>query len=724
MNAEDDARTQFDFLAGGGEMGERMRTHDWSTSVLGPLENWPQELQVAVGIMLTSRHPMCLVWGAHLGFLYNDTYSPFLGARHPRALGRPIEEVWADVWNDIAPLIARAMSGESVWLEDMYLMMLRNGYPEDTWWTFCYSPLRAADGSVSGMLNVCTDSTAKVYAERARRETEARQAFLLKLSDALRPLVDPLAVQETATRLLGEELAASRAMYVEVKEEHGRRQYVVERNYLAPGVTAPVIGNFTAVDYGHSLVEESQAGRTMVVADIDREPRLASREREAFRALGVKAFIATPLLKKGKWVAAIAVHFLEPRDWTRAEATLVEDVAERTWAVVERVRADQALHQSEAALRAADRRKDEFLAMLAHELRNPLAPIRNGVRILEEGTDPARITPVSMMMQRQVDHMVRLIDDLLDVSRVSLGKIELRRVRCDVDATVRLAVEANRSLCESFGHELTLTLPARSIYVNADVTRLAQIIGNLLNNACKFTNRGGRISLSVQQDAYQAVIRVRDTGIGMTAEQIPHVFDLFAQADTSLERTESGLGIGLTLVKRLVEMHGGTVSASSLGLGQGSEFMVRLPALIEEHSAAVPETLWSGKPTVPRRVLIVDDSVDSAESLAMLLMLDGHKTTCAHDGCAAVEVATGPFAPEVVLLDIGLPGMNGYEVARALRARRGESLTLIALTGWGQQDDRARSREAGFNAHLVKPVDYDALRLLLANEPGAVVTLQ
>ena len=367
-------------------------------------------------------------------------------------------------------------------------------------------------------------------------------------------------------------------------------------------------------------------------------------------------------------------------------------------------------------LQQADRRKSEFLAMLAHELRNLLAPIRNVVEILRRlGGDEQKMKPVTEMMQRQVGQMVRLVDDLLDVSRISRGEIELRREPVELASIVHHAVEAVRPLCEKMHHELTVTLPPQPMYLNADPSRLVQVVGNLLNNACKFTETGGRIRLSVEREGKRALIRVQDTGIGIAVEHLPRIFEMFMQADTSFERPRDGLGVGLTLVKSVVEMHDGTVEARSAGVGQGSEFAVRLP-LLSAPLPPLPREPSGIKPVaaVPRRILVVDDNRDSADSLAMLLQLIGHQVHIAHDGPEAVEKAA-TFQPHVILLDIGLPTLNGYEAARRIREQqRQKGLTLVALTGWGQDEDRRRSVEAGFDAHMTKPVDFAALTKLLA----------
>jgi len=388
--------------------------------------------------------------------------------------------------------------------------------------------------------------------------------------------------------------------------------------------------------------------------------------------------------------------------------------------VTDRKRAEDDLRRLAADLSEADRRKNEFLAMLAHELRNPLAPIANAARVLRlGGRDADAVRSASEMLERQVGQMSRLVDDLLDMSRITRGRIELRQRRIELGPVINQAVEAVRAQYTCMNHELSVTLPPRPLYLDADPARLAQVVGNLLANACKFTDSGGRVWLTVEEDGAQVVIRVRDTGIGVAAEDLPHLFDMFVQADTSLERSRDGLGIGLTLVKTLVEMHGGSVEARSEGPGRGSEFTIRLPLASPALQVPPAHAIATALVSVPRRVLIVDDSVDGAASLAMLLELAGHQTWQAHDGVEAVAAA-GRIRPDVLLLDIGLPRMNGYEACRQIRQEPwGRELFIVALTGWGQEDDRLQSREAGFDAHMVKPVDHDQLLELLASRPPA-----
>jgi two-component system, chemotaxis family, CheB/CheR fusion protein len=396
---------------------------------------------------------------------------------------------------------------------------------------------------------------------------------------------------------------------------------------------------------------------------------------------------------------------------SRSVLLAIEDVTERT---EER----DALQQSKEWLQETDRRKNEFLAMLAHELRNPLAPIRNAIQILKrtEGKGEEAV-PMLDMMERQVSQMVRFVDDLLDVSRINMGRIDLRRGPVDLASPLNLAAEAARPLIRSLDQELAITLPARPIYVDADPARLAQAVGNLLHNASKFSDAGSMIRLSAARQDGQAVILVQDSGIGIDADELPRIFDLFVQADTSLERTRSGLGIGLTLVKLVTEMHGGTVEARSTGRGLGSEFLIRLPILPR---ASAPRTeRRAGKPAAatPRRILVVDDNRDSAQSLTRLLVLAGHETETAHDGEVAMEKAE-TFRPDVALLDIGLPKVNGYGVATWIREQPwGRKVLLVGVSGWGRDDDRQRAKEAGFDAYMVKPMDHDELEKLLAEMP-------
>jgi PAS domain S-box-containing protein len=375
----------------------------------------------------------------------------------------------------------------------------------------------------------------------------------------------------------------------------------------------------------------------------------------------------------------------------------------------------------EEELREADRRKDEFLAVLAHELRNPLAPIRTGLELMRlAGDDVTVIEEVRTTMERQSQQMVRLIDDLLDVSRITRGAVDLRKSRVELAAVIENAIETSRPFIEEIGHKLVISIPKQPIVLEADPTRLAQVISNLLNNAAKYTPRGGSVRLTAERVDGMAVISVKDSGIGIPAEMLEPIFDMFTQVDGSLERSHGGLGIGLTLVKRLVEMHGGTVEARSSGTNQGSEFVVRLPALVGLLHDPPSSKRHDPASSAKRRILVVDDNENAAKVLGMLLTALGNEVRIAFDGFTGIALAES-FLPEIILLDIGMPKLNGYETALRIREQPwGKSIVLAALTGWGQEEDKRRTREAGFDHHFVKPIEPAILQKLLAEyEPAA-----
>jgi PAS domain S-box-containing protein len=390
-------------------------------------------------------------------------------------------------------------------------------------------------------------------------------------------------------------------------------------------------------------------------------------------------------------------------------------VAGTTRDITERQAAEQAIRVQAARLAESDRAKDEFLATLSHELRNPLAPLRNSIALLRlSDAGNEKSAAIHAMMERQVNHLVRLVDDLLEMSRISRGTLSLQKERVELAAVVRNAVETSDPLIRAGGHELAVTLPPEPLWLEGDHVRLAQILANLLNNAAKYTDDGGHISLRAWRDGDQAVVAVRDNGIGISAEALPRMFEMFSRGDRASGRSQGGLGIGLALSLKLAQMHGGTLDARSDGHGKGSEFTVRLPLAQTGHAAALDAKL-PGPVLARTRVLVVDDNPDAGDSLGSILELLGAQVRVARGGPEALETFAG-YRPSVVLLDIGMPGMNGYEVARAIRTRFAqEPVTLVALTGWGQEDDRRRAREAGFDHHLVKPAEIEALQRLLAS---------
>ena len=465
----------------------------------------------------------------------------------------------------------------------------------------------------------------------------------------------------------------------------------------------------------YSQVARLNQPMRLTQAQLEVHPAWKGFGAEAANHPPMRGWLAAPLVAgDGKNIGLIQLSDkADGGDFTEEDEYMLVQLAQMASVAIENAR----LYQE---LREADRRKDEFLATLAHELRNPLAPIRNAVQILSlKGPLDSTLQMARDMIDRQVSHMVRLIDDLMDVSRITQGKLELRKEQVDLAAIVDKALETSRPLVEAAGHTLNVALPAEPIPLEADPMRLAQVFSNLLNNASKYTAAGGTIWLTATRGDHSVTVTVKDTGIGIPPDQLGSVFEMFSQVDQAQERAQGGLGIGLTLVRRLVEMHGGTVEAASAGPGQGSEFSVRLPVLsAPAHAPEPPAEDGADSASPSRRILVVEDNPDILETLVTLLEIEGHQTYQAQDGLAAVEAAVR-YRPEVVLLDIGLPKLTGLEACRRIREQPwGRDIILVALTGWGQEEDRRKSREVGFDHHLVKPVDYTDLVNLLVSLPA------
>ncbi len=456
-------------------------------------------------------------------------------------------------------------------------------------------------------------------------------------------------------------------------------------------------------------------GRPELVEEISDQMLASAAQDEQhlqlIHSLGLRSYLCVPLIVSGKTIGVMTFATAESgRRFTVADRSLAEDLSRRIAVAVE----NASLYQE---LREEDRRKTEFLALLAHEIRNPLAPLRNGLEVMRAaGDDRHSAERARAMMERQLAHLMRLVDDLLDVSRISRGKIELRRERLALAAVVDSALELCQPLVTQQRDELVISLPDEPVYVHADPTRLAQALSNLLSNAAKYSDPGSTIWLTVRREGNEAIISVRDTGIGIPAKMLPKVFDLFTRVDQSLERSQGGLGVGLTIVRRLIELHGGRVEAHSDGPSKGSEFVIHLPVLAALAAEPAPEpNVRTTKRDAPRRVLVVDDHADAADSLAMMIRLLGHEVRVARNGREGVETAA-TFHPQLVLLDIGMPIMNGYDACRQIRELPdGREMTIAALTGWGQDEDKRRSQDAGFDAHLVKPVEPGDLEVLLSD---------
>ena len=540
-------------------------------------------------------------------------------------------------------------------------------------WTFSARliPEFAEDGKVESVLSIASNITEQELIDAALRESKARLEFTL------------------AAAHVGE-------WEIDVSTGECRHSELFDRCF---GYDRPAPDWCLETLFAHLHPDDRERVRALVA--------------QAFDARTDLAFEARAIWPDGSehW---IDIH---GSPYVSARASMAEAPRLRFLGII----ADITLRKhTEATLHDADLRKDEFLATLAHELRNPLAPIRNAVQIMQLSRDEAMHDNARKIIERQLRQMVHLVDDLLDVSRISQGKVELRREQVDVADAVSAAIETSRPLIDAGRHHLTTRLaPPRALMVDADTTRLSQIVSNLLNNAAKYTPEGGHIQVLAERDGDDAVIVVQDSGIGLSPDMLPRVFDLFTQADRSRERAQGGLGIGLALVKRLVEMHGGAVHATSDGPDRGCRFVVRLPLIRVPLRAPRLDAghELTAQDTDGLRVLVVDDNVDSAESLSQVMQILGYPVAVGHDGVEAVEMAKN-WRPAVALLDIGMPRMNGLEAARAIRALPdGERPWLIALSGWGQSEDRRKSSEAGFDHHFVKPVDVEALIELIRKLP-------
>ena len=564
------------------------------------------------------------------------------------------------------------------------------------WGTGVTTALRDHDGKHVGFTRVMRDQTDWKRAVDMTHFLASASATLAELVDYDSSLsrIANLAVREFADWCL-----------VDVLDEDGnRRHFSVTR----AGGSARATGDMSIPggDDPYGVAGVLRTGKPALVSDVaararDRHPPLASR--------GVRSYVCVPLRSRGTVIGAMTfVSAGSGRSYGQEELQTAMDLAGRVGVALDNARLYQTVQD-------ADRRKEEFLATLAHELRNPLAPIRTGLQIVKLAPPGGHsAAKAQTMMERQLVHMVRLIDDLLDISRVSKGKIELRREHVTLRAVVESAIETSRSVIDASHHEFTVTLPEAPIRLHVDLTRLAQVVGNILTNAAKYTPDGGRIELVAGCEDGEAFISVSDTGVGLALDMQAKVFEMFAQVNRSIDRAQGGLGVGLALAKRLVEMHGGTIAVDSPGPGQGSTFTIRVPAACSGADSAAPAVATTPAAPRQRRILVVDDNKDGAETLAMLLDLSGHTVRVAHDGPQAL-VAAREFRPEIAFLDIGLPGMSGYELAKRFRADAGLRGTfLVALTGWGSADDKERSRVAGFDFHLTKPVEPAAVDEVLA----------
>jgi PAS domain S-box-containing protein len=603
----------------------------------------------------------------------NGVAESLTGWSHDDALGQPLESVFRIV-NEVTrqpvenPAMRALRHGVVVGLANHTVLIRRDGSecPIDD----SAAPIRDEEGRVSGCVLIFRDVTVQRLVEREKANQLHTARLLASIVESSNDAIIAKSLDGIIQRW---NAAAERVFGFTAEQAVGKHISLV----IPPDL----------------LAEEEQ-----LIASLKEGKRIEQYETERLRSDGQRILVSLTIspIKDGSGNVMGA-------------SKIVRDLTDRQ-------RLENDLRRLAADLSETDRRKNEFLATLAHELRNPLAPMSNMLEVVKRANgDGETLMRAYDTIERQLDQMVRLVDDLLDLNRITHDRLELRRNEVELSSVIQQAVEVARPLIDAEGHNLTVDLPAEPIYLNADRARLAQVFGNLLNNSCKYTRANGKIALSAKRVEGEVVVSVKDDGAGIPPDKLDSIFDMFMQVDRTAERSQGGLGIGLTLVKRLVEMHGGSIEAKSAGEGQGSEFVVRLPVLGKSAQVSAAASDAPVASSAQRRILIVDDNKDSADSLAMLLEITGNKTYMAHDGVEAVE-AIEKHRPEVVLLDIGLPKLDGHEVCRRVREQPwGKDIVVIALTGWGQEDDRRRSEEAGFNGHLVKPVDYDKLLELLGS---------
>ena len=607
-------------------------------------------------------------------------------------------------------ILARLRRGERIEHFET-VRVAKDGRPLDI--SLSVSPVRDRTGRIVGASKVARDITAR---KRAEKE-------LVQLNDELSGQLDDLRrLHEMSVRL------TTTLDVKSILEDTVQTAIAVEGTDM--GAVSLCDADHTVLELGASVgldaellgvAQRTPAGtgasgrclqeqRRVVIEDVEQDPAFVPY-LDAARRVGFRSVHSTPLItRSGKLVGVLTTLHRRPGRPSHRQTQFIDLCARQAAESIENAR----LY---AQLREADHRKDEFLATLAHELRNPLAPVRNAVHLLHLQAPPGgELKWPLQVIDRQMAQMTRLIDDLMDVSRITRGKLQLRIQRVELGEIIRSAVETSRPMLERGGHELIVTPAPERVYLEADPTRIAQALSNLLNNAAKYTEWGGRVWLTAERQGSDAVLKVRDTGVGIPQEMLPRIFEMFTQVDRSLDRAQGGLGIGLTLVKRLVEMHGGSVQAHSDGPGKGSEFAIRLPVTLATGGALVQVQSPAGETIVaPLRILVVDDNRDAAATLAMLLRLNGNDVRTVHDGREAV-IEAQEFRPDLAILDIGLPGLTGYEAARAIRQEPwGTGVVLIAVTGWAQDVDRQRSMEAGFDHHLIKPVEPTALLSILAS---------
>jgi PAS domain S-box-containing protein len=615
-------------------------------------------------------------------------------------VGRPVSVlIPPDHQDDFPHIMERLRRGERI---EQYetVRICKDGRRLDV--ALSVSPIRTADGKIQGASKIARDITPRKRAEAAVRRQTERLRLLWEAAAVLLTADDPDAMLRKVHAMIGPHLGVDAYVNYMVDETGAAL-----RLSSCEGVSPDAARAVARLEFGEGVAGTVAAERRPVVATHIQQSDDA--KSGPLKAAGFRACVCRPLVVGDRLLGTLTLASRTKDGFDDDEVAFIETICQYVTVACERLRL---LNE----LKDAGLRKDEFLAMLAHELRNPLAPIRSAVKVLHlKGSAVPEARRSRAIIERQVQHLTRLVDDLLDISRITRNTLVLQKSRIELTEVISGAVDSSRPLIEQCGHQLSVTLPSRPVYVDGDAVRLSQVFQNLLNNAAKYTDRGGRICLTVDLPPDTVVVRVRDTGVGVPREMLPRLFEMFYQADRSLERAQSGLGVGLALVRRLVEAHGGRVEARSDGIGKGSEFSVHLPVMMEPADALLPPKAGGQESASGLRILVADDNRDSADLFAMFLQLMGNDVRTAYDGVAAVEEAER-FRPDAVLLDIGMPRLNGEDACRRMRATAwGEKAVLIAVTGWDHEENRRRILDAGFDAHLVKPVDPGDVSELLAS---------
>lgn len=713
-------------------MGARMRAYDWSTTPVGAPSAWPSHLATLVGMCLRSRFPMAIFWGReHLTTFYNDAYIQLLGlTKHPGWLGRSARDCWKELWPTVGPILDSVFeTGLATWSEDSLLVLHRNLPLEEVYVTLSYSPIVGAHGSVEGIFCTCQETTDAVLDAR-------RLKTLRELADrGVRARTREQAC-ELATQVLAQNNSDVPFSLVYLLDESPATGQVVSEDVSArlvstsglrriqPATPERLSASRAPGDDGwplHRVVEASAPyasamPRGCVLLPERRWPEAPS-----------SAFLLPLVGQSPKQVVGVLICGISPRrTFDQRYRDFFDRIAEQVSASVANAHEHEAASRLklEAARQAVEStypgeltypERDELFAMVGHELRNPLSAIQNSMTALGHfAGEHAPTEELRSLMTRQLSHLSRMVDDLLDLSRVNAGKLVLERRPLDLAETVQQCVEALQSSGRLRQHDVRVDITP--VFVDADPIRLAQVVGNLLDNALKYTPAGGRVTVSCRGEGGVAELRVQDTGVGITAEDLPRLFQPFMQVARSLELARGGLGLGLALVRRLIWLHGGTVSATSAGVGQGTELTLHMPAIAPPQPSEPTVHVASPRPTA-RRVLIIEDDPDVRVSLNSLLRALGHHVEEAPDGQEGLRKLL-TMRPDLALIDIGIPSLDGYALARAVReSELGKDLLLVALTGYGGPEHRERARRAGFDLHLAKPVQEAALLELLAHAP-------